>query len=122
MSGQRRFAASDARVTRSVGDEHMASEVMGSLASDCGDMGCRLRAVGSSISRGLLATNPGGRAERGVKNLPKRRGVTDGFRLSFRRPVRDGDRNGPAGEEDIAATAAVAEAGGLEGTVSVYGP
>lgn len=114
MSGHRRFAASDARVTRSVGDEHMASAVMGSLANDCGEIGWRFTAAESILSSGLLMQTPPGMAERGVKNLPNRRGVTDGLRLSLRRPVRDGDRNGPAGDEDMAAAV-----GGLDGMASV---
>jgi hypothetical protein len=113
------LAASDARVTLSVGDEHIGFEVIESLASDCGEIGWRLIAARSSLSRGFLRAGPAGREDRGVKNRPNRRGVTDGWRLSLRRPVLEGDINGPAGDEDMAAAV---EAGGLEGTESVYGP
>lgn len=55
---------------------------------------------------------PLGSDDRGVKNLPNRRGVTDGFRLSFR-PRVDlvGDNIWLAGDEALAV-------GGLEGMAS----
>lgn len=53
---------------------------------------------------------PLGRDDRGVKKRPNLRGVTDGFRLSFRRVDLMGDSIMLAGEDVVA--------GGLEGTAS----
>lgn len=53
---------------------------------------------------------PLGRDDRGVKKRPNLLGVTDGFRLSFRRVDLMGDSIMLAGEDVVA--------GGLEGTAS----
>lgn len=59
---------------------------------------------------------PPGRDDRGVKNLPKRRGVTEGFRFSFRCEALEGESEEFAGDD--------VPAGGLEGKPSdrVDGP
>lgn len=51
-----------------------------------------------------------GRDDRGVKKRPNLLGVIDGFRFSFRRLDRVGDRKGFGGDELMA--------GGLDGKVS----
>ena len=43
-------------------------------------------------SRGRRRTVPPGRDDRGVKNLPNRLGVTEGFRRSLPRLAREGER------------------------------
>lgn len=56
--------------------------------------------------------------DRGVKNLPNLRGVTDGFLRSLPRlDDLDGERYGPVGEELMLDADATADGGGLEGIV-----
>lgn len=54
--------------------------------------------------------------DRGVKNLPNLRGVTDGFLRSLPR-LDDGERYGPVGDELMLDADAAADGGGLEGIV-----
>lgn len=117
LSGHCRLLAPP-RTVRSVGEEHIGSDIKASLAKDSGESGRRfvseLWRLSSGRRSGMLPT---GWDDRGVKNLPNRRGVTDGFRRSLPRRVREGERYGPAGEELIFEADATAEAGGLEGIV-----
>ena len=82
---------------RLVGDGER-SEVRGSLKRDCGDKGWRLTADESRLPRILLAT---GNVDRGVKKRPNLRGVTEGFRFSFRRSVRVGERRPLTAGDDM---------------------
>lgn len=65
--------------------------------------------------------------DRGVKNLPKRLGVTEGFRRSLLRTDRVGERKALVGTDRVGerkelAGEEVKAIGGLEGTSSVDGP
>lgn len=85
---------------RRVGDGDRGSEARGSLKRDCGERGCRLTAEESKLPSILrLVGRLRERLDRGVKKRPKRRGVTEGFRFSFRRLVRDGDMRPLTGDE-----------------------
>lgn len=95
--------------SRSLGEGgHSGSELSGSLRKDMGDASWRL--LTEALSSIPNTDRPLGRDDRGVKNLPNLRGVTDGFRLSFRRVDLVGDSIWLAGEDALA--------GGLEGTAS----
>ena len=102
----------EAPATRWVGDEGRKSELRASLNRDWGEMFCWLTAAESKLESGRRSTQTPGRLERGVKNLVKRLGVTEGILRSLRRSERVGERKEFGGGEGDRA------AGGLDGMAS----